>query len=348
MYLTGCILTGLGYFSRGGFVELSQATLVPKALGLTGHLFFGVPIRIEPTEAARLATFRRSDMFINPGAQTDSIKDAPSLPAPVPGASLPLTVPPRPQDVSGNGGPVAMGGTSYNTLARLYAGSLAYEATAPEVKIVFDRYGEVEYVDLHRETDTGKSKGFCFVQYKDPESANLALANLNGYELRGRAMKVRRATARGTGSRPGMPAFGDAHGQMQYHGQAPAAGYQRPPYAPVRDEGGPALGGGDAMAAPSEPEAPTVLLKHMFDPAEETEPDWDLEMARDVQQECESQYGPVNQIFVDSHSHGDIYVKFVDHASAVRAVSGLNGRLFGGNTILAQHIPMATFAAHVR
>lgn len=46
----------------------------------------------------------------------------------------------------------------------------------------------------------------------------------------------------------------------------------------------------------------SVLLKHMFNPAEETEKDWDLDLRDDVKSECESKYGPVAEIRVDKES----------------------------------------------
>ena len=48
---------------------------------------------------------------------------------------------------------------------RLYVGSLHFDLTAEDLKQVFAPFGEIEFVDLHREPLTGKSKGFCFVQY---------------------------------------------------------------------------------------------------------------------------------------------------------------------------------------
>lgn len=88
----------------------------------------------------------------------------------------------------------------------------------------------------------------------------------------------------------------------------------------------------------------------MFNPAEETEPDWDTELRDDVKSECESKYGPVVEIYVEKESNvsstsassshslvmkvtevesstqGEIYVKFDTIESSTRAVTGLNGR----------------------
>ena len=52
------------------------------------------------------------------------------------------------------------------------------------------RYGVIEGIKLHREPDTGKSKGFCFLRYRDPRSCALAVDNFNGIELLKRKIRV--------------------------------------------------------------------------------------------------------------------------------------------------------------
>ena len=54
----------------------------------------------------------------------------------------------------------------------------------------------------------------------------------------------------------------------------------------------------------------------MFDPAEETEPGWDLEIAEDTKAEC-SKYGPVLHAYVDSSSKGFVYLKVSSWSSRV-------------------------------
>jgi len=47
----------------------------------------------------------------------------------------------------------------------LYVGSLHFNLTEAEIKQVFEPFGELEFVDLHRDPMTGRSKGYAFVQY---------------------------------------------------------------------------------------------------------------------------------------------------------------------------------------
>ena len=50
-------------------------------------------------------------------------------------------------------------------LSRLYVGSLHFNLTESDIKQVFEPFGELEFVDLHKDPVTGRSKGYAFVQY---------------------------------------------------------------------------------------------------------------------------------------------------------------------------------------
>jgi len=89
-----------------------------------------------------------------------------------------------------------------------------------------------------------------------------------------------------------------------------------------------------------------VLLKNAFDPQEETERDWDVELRDDVKSEAEAKYGKILEIFVVKESQGEIYIRFDDVTSAGAAVAGLHGRWFGGRQITATFQPDQMFEAH--
>eukprot|EP01023_Acetabularia_acetabulum_P031735 TRINITY_DN296_c1_g1_i1.p3 TRINITY_DN296_c1_g1~~TRINITY_DN296_c1_g1_i1.p3 ORF type:complete len:125 (-),score=16.99 TRINITY_DN296_c1_g1_i1:139-513(-) len=80
---------------------------------------------------------------------------------------------------------------------------------------------------------------------------------------------------------------------------------------------------------------PCLLLKGMFNPDEETQQDWDLEIKEDVGEEC-SKNGDVIHIFVDKYSKGFVYVKMEAVESAQRAMKALHGRWFAGRQIVAE------------
>ena len=50
-------------------------------------------------------------------------------------------------------------------ISRLYVGSLHFNLTESDIKQVFEPFGELEFVDLHKDSVTGRSKGYAFVQY---------------------------------------------------------------------------------------------------------------------------------------------------------------------------------------
>ena len=74
---------------------------------------------------------------------------------------------------------------------RLYVGSLHFNLTESDIRQVFEPFGELEFVDLHKDPVTGRSKGYCFVQYKRVEDARVALEQMDGFELAGRTVSYR-------------------------------------------------------------------------------------------------------------------------------------------------------------
>ena len=55
---------------------------------------------------------------------------------------------------------------------------------------MFEPFGELEFVDLHKDPVTGRSKGYAFVQYKRSEDARMALEQMDGFELAGRTVRI--------------------------------------------------------------------------------------------------------------------------------------------------------------
>jgi cold-inducible RNA-binding protein len=76
---------------------------------------------------------------------------------------------------------------------KLYVGNLSYETTEAELRELFSAHGTVESVNLITEGGSGRSKGFGFVEFRDDQEANAAIAALNGTELRGRSINVNQA-----------------------------------------------------------------------------------------------------------------------------------------------------------
>ncbi|XP_044130200.1 probable RNA-binding protein 23 isoform X1 [Bufo gargarizans] len=83
---------------------------------------------------------------------------------------------------------------------RLYVGSLHFNITEEMLTGIFEPFGKIEHIQLLREPDTGRSKGYGFITFVDAECARRALEQLNGFELAGRPMKVGLVTDRADGN----------------------------------------------------------------------------------------------------------------------------------------------------
>jgi hypothetical protein len=76
---------------------------------------------------------------------------------------------------------------------KLYVGNLPFNATEDEVKEYFSTIGEVQSVKIISDRDTGRSRGFCFVEM---QNADAAITELNGKEMNGRKITVSEARER--------------------------------------------------------------------------------------------------------------------------------------------------------
>jgi RNA recognition motif-containing protein len=91
-------------------------------------------------------------------------------------------------------------------MAKIYVGNLPFTATDEEIRALFAAHGTVESVALPTDRDTGRPRGFGFVEMSQSD-ASRAIQNLNGVDMGGRALKVNEAQDRprsgGGGGRPG-------------------------------------------------------------------------------------------------------------------------------------------------
>ncbi|CAH1110493.1 unnamed protein product [Psylliodes chrysocephalus] len=78
----------------------------------------------------------------------------------------------------------------YKDSAWIFIGGLPYDLTEGDIICIFSQYGEIVNINLIRDKDTGKSKGFCFLCYEDQRSTILAVDNFNGIKIVGRIIRV--------------------------------------------------------------------------------------------------------------------------------------------------------------
>lgn len=320
--------------SKGvGYVEFKSSESIPAALQMTGQKLLGIPVIAQLTEAEK-----------NRQAREEALAQG--------------KLPGRPGDVP---------------FHRLYVGNIHFNVGEEDLQAVFEPFGDLEFVSLQKDPETGRSRGYGFVQFKDTAHAREALEKMNGFDLGGRPIRV------GLGNDKFLP-----DGTQGIQGRFSSKDFERDNGPPVRrgerrengdrdvspsgrrtrrvrelddtEQGGVSfqnISRSDLMrklaraedALPDIPPAPQqaqpkkpqfsrgVLLKNMFDVSEETEPNWTKELASDVTEECNEKYGRVVHCFVDENSLGEIYVKFATLEGGKAAIEGLNGRWFGGKTI---------------
>jgi RNA recognition motif-containing protein len=79
---------------------------------------------------------------------------------------------------------------------RLYVGNLSYNTSDSELEALFETYGTVQTAQVIVDRDTGRSKGFGFVEMSSDDAAQSAIDALNGQEVNGRELTVNEARPR--------------------------------------------------------------------------------------------------------------------------------------------------------
>lgn len=78
----------------------------------------------------------------------------------------------------------------YRDTAYVYIGGLPFDLSEGDILTIFSQFGEPTYINLIRDKESGKSKGFAFLKYEDQRSTDLAVDNLGGASVMGRVLKV--------------------------------------------------------------------------------------------------------------------------------------------------------------
>ena len=78
-------------------------------------------------------------------------------------------------------------------MKNLYVGNLPHSTTEAELRQLFEAHGPVDKVSLVTDRETGRSRGFAFVEMTNPAEADKAIAALNGTQLGGRALTINEA-----------------------------------------------------------------------------------------------------------------------------------------------------------
>ncbi|XVF15005.1 hypothetical protein REPUB_Repub09cG0111800 [Reevesia pubescens] len=330
--------------SKGvGYIEFYDVMSVPMAIALSGQLLLGQPVMVKPSEAEKNLA----------------------------------------QSNTSGAGAVGVAGPYGAVDRKLYVGNLHFNMTEMQLRQIFEPFGPVELVQLPLDLETGQCKGFGFIQFAQLEHAKAAQSALNGkLEIAGRTIKVSSVTDHvGTQDTAAKSADfdDDEGGGLALNAQSRALLMQKLDRSGIATSitgslGVPLLNGSapnpqavtlpvNGQAAYPAPVLPSImsttaldpigqpseclLLKNMFDPATETEPDFDLEIKEDVEEEC-SKYGRVMHIYVDKNSAGFVYLRFDSTEAAGKAQRAMHMRWFAGRTILALFMQPGEYEARVK
>lgn len=92
-------------------------------------------------------------------------------------------------------------------MKKLYVGNLSFDYTEEDLRQLFEPHGSVESAKLATDRDTGRSRGFGFIEMSSNSDAELAITTLNGREIGGRALVVNEARPKTTGFGGGRSGF---------------------------------------------------------------------------------------------------------------------------------------------
>jgi len=247
--------------------------------------------------------------------------------------------------------------------------NLAKEMREEDLQPVFAAFGDVSEIYLRRSSDGKTREGY--VEFVKSSEGIAAMQQLNGLEILGQKMKVYTDKPIDYSNMIDPAAVA---GQITSGVEMAVVG---PNGMSLTDEGGndglimsssartnlmAKLGGG-AFAQEVQTvvkqevnptsatvpnvytiDSPCILLKNMFDPSKETDPDFDLDIREDVMEEV-GKYGQLRHIYVDKTSkEGLVYLKFTEFNGAKTTMKALNNRWFGQNQIQGKFIPMQQYS----
>ncbi len=93
-------------------------------------------------------------------------------------------------------------------MKNLFVGNMSFQTTESDLRSAFEQYGEITRIQVMTDRDTGRARGFAFVEMADEAAAANAIAGLNGKELDGRALNVNEAKPKPERSSGGGRNFG--------------------------------------------------------------------------------------------------------------------------------------------
>lgn len=91
---------------------------------------------------------------------------------------------------------------------KIYVGNLPWSCEKENLEDLFRKFGDIDDCVVICDRESGRSKGFGFVTFREPEDAEDAIRKMHDYEYEGRPMNVKEAKPRGEGGRRGGGGYG--------------------------------------------------------------------------------------------------------------------------------------------
>eukprot|EP00252_Welwitschia_mirabilis_P001778 TRINITY_DN1171_c0_g1_i1.p1 TRINITY_DN1171_c0_g1~~TRINITY_DN1171_c0_g1_i1.p1 ORF type:complete len:436 (+),score=112.04 TRINITY_DN1171_c0_g1_i1:907-2214(+) len=344
--------------SKGvGYIEFYDAMSVPMAIALSGQPLLGQPVMVKPSEAEKnlvQSTTTAAGGFVGPysgGARRlyvgnlhfniteEQLRQVFEPFGPVELVQLPTD--PETGQCKGFGF-VQFAKLEDARAALNLNGQLEIAGRYIKVSAVTDQASMQEFganaADFDDDDGGGislnaRSRALLMQKLDRSGTASSVGGSVTSLPLANPALSLPGSTV--TGISPAIPALVSTPGQTAIPGYMGAA---NPTVAVPAATPAATPAGVDSIGVPTE----CLLLRNMFDPKTETEPDFDLDIKEDVQDEC-SKFGVVKHIFVDKNSAGHVYLRFDSASSAVAAQRALHGRWFAGKMITATFMPLFTY-----
>jgi RNA recognition motif-containing protein len=98
----------------------------------------------------------------------------------------------------------------------IYVGNLSYETTDQDLQAAFTAYGSVTSARIATDRDTGRSRGFGFVEMPSAQEAQAAISGLDGTQLQGRTLTVNESKPRGDRSSSGNRGYAGGGGRSRW------------------------------------------------------------------------------------------------------------------------------------
>ena len=238
---------------------------------------------------------------------------------------------------------------------RIFVGNIMFEVDESQVRFVFEPFGKIVSCSLVPNPDTGKHRGYGFIEFDNPHSAEEAIARMNGYNFCGRPLRVGPAAPMNA---PGsqslaqqvqlqppsvpLPSGSSEDSGVGLEGNVTITPSQRimlmqslardkplggTPTPQSTEPAGATGAGGIVVAVP-----PVIVLCNLLPPGVPSDPD----LAGEVRDECNN-YGTVVNVvpYTDISNCVQVFVRFTALTGAENAMQRLRGRCFGGRQISA-------------